>query len=213
MKGFVNGYYSIAIWITRFAYVNLLWLGFTIAGLVIFGLLPATAGMFAVIRKWVLGEKDIPIYNIFWSAYKKEFFKVNLLGSVLFFTFYVLTMQFQILRAMSGTGYFIASYVVLALFFILFIVLLYTFPIYAHFNLKVFENLKWSLVIGIIHPILTIFLIVGVVVLNYATFIFIPGLLFFFGGSVSAFILMWGVSQTFSKYEKDDEESTVLMGS
>lgn len=202
VKGFVNGYYKIAIWITRFAYVNLLWLGFTVAGLGILGLLPATAGMFAVVRKWVLGETDIPVYRLFWTTYKKEFLKVNLLGGTLFIVFYLLTIQFQILRSTDGVGNFIASYVVLTFFVILFMVLLYVFPIYAHFNLKVLENLKWSLIIGIIHPILTIFLIIVVVALNYATFLFMPGLLFFFGGSVTAFILMWGVSHTFSKYEE-----------
>ncbi|MBO1914885.1 hypothetical protein J4G37_59925, partial [Microvirga sp. 3-52] len=74
------------------------------------------------------------------------------------------------------------------------------------------EHLKWSFVIGIIHPILTVFLMVVVVVLNYATFIYIPGLLFFFGGSVTAYILMWGVSKTFSKYEETENQKILVTG-
>ncbi|WP_210469762.1 YesL family protein [Sporosarcina sp. 6E9] len=202
MRGFVNGYVAFALWITKLAYVNLLWVAFTVCGLVIFGILPATAGMFAVTRKWIMGEQDIPIAKTFLATYRKEFFKVNAVGLSLFLVIYLLTIQFQVLRSMDGINYFIASYVVLALFFIISIALLYLFPIYVHFNLTVFDHLKWSFVIGIIHPILTVFLMVVVVVLNYATFIYIPGLLFFFGGSVTAYILMWGVSKTFSKYEE-----------
>lgn len=202
MKGFVNVYYSFALWITKMAYLNILWIVFTLLGLVVFGLFPATAGMFEVIRKWNSGEKEIDIFRTFWGVYRKEFFKLNLIGSILFILTYFLSIQFQILRQVDDINYFIASYVVLVMFLVICIVLLYIFPIYVHFNLRILENLKWSVVIGIIHPILTIFLMVSVVFLNYITFMFIPGLLFFFGGSVTAFILMWGVSQTFEKYEE-----------
>lgn len=202
MKGFVNGYYAFAVWITRLAYVNLLWVMFTVGGLIIFGLFPATVGMFAVTRKWVLGEKDIPIFKTFWNTYRKEFIKANVIGVILFLIGYVLSIQFQILRSMDGAGYFIASYVILALYFIMFIVVLYMFPIFVHFQLKIGDYFKWSLIIGIIHPVLTVFLMVVVVFLNYLVFIFIPGLLFFFSGSVTALILIWGVSQTFSRFEE-----------
>lgn len=202
MKGFVSGYYTFCIWITRFAYLNLLWALFTITGLVIFGFFPATTAMFAVTRKWILGEKEIAIFSTFWEVYKKEFLKSNILGLLLFLVGYVLSIEFQILRTMDEVAYFIASYAVLVFFLILFIVLLYIFPIYTHFNLKVFTYLKWSLVIGMIHPILTVFLMFVVIGLNYAVFLYIPGLLFFFGGSVTAYILMWGVSKTFPKYEQ-----------
>jgi uncharacterized membrane protein YesL len=50
---------------------------------IIFGLLPATAAMFAVARKWAMGEVDVPIFRTFWSSYRKEFWKVHTLGVVL----------------------------------------------------------------------------------------------------------------------------------
>lgn len=209
MKGIVGGYYAFAVWITRLAYLNILWILFTIVGLIIFGLFPSTTAMFSVTRKWVLGEKDIPIFATFFETYKKEFIKSNIIGIILLLVTYFLSIQFQILRAVEGTSYFIASYVILALFLIVFIMALYLFPIFVHFKLKLIDHFKWPLVIGILHPILTVFLMAITVILNYLTFIFLPGLLFFFNGSVTAFIIMWGVSQTFSKYEDTPENEAL----
>ncbi|WP_404455562.1 YesL family protein [Virgibacillus necropolis] len=202
MKGFVNGYYNLCVWVMKFAYVNLLWVSFTLLGLIVFGFTPATTAMFAVVRKWIMGEKDIAIFKLFWKTYRNEFFKANLLGGLLFILGYILSIELQILRAQDSLVYFIASFGVIAVIILYLIVLMYFFPILVHFNLRTVQYIKWPFIIGIIHPILTVFLIVGVVLINYITFITIPALLFFFGGSVTAYALMWGASQTFAKYEK-----------
>lgn len=201
MTGFIKGYYNFSLWAMRLAYLNILWVTFTIVGLGFLGLMPATAGMFAVVRKWVLGEDDIKIFSIFWKAYRKEFVQSNVLGYILVIIGYLLYIEFQILRTQESMVYFIASFGVIALFILLFIILLYAFPIFSHFNISAIQNIKWAFIIAIVHPILTIALAVGIGVIYYLTFQTIPALLFFFGGSVTAFILMWGASKTFSKYE------------
>ena len=202
MNNFANGFYRLAEWITRFAYVNLLWITFTIFGLVVFGFMPATVSMFAVVRRWVQGDQDIKIFNTFWESYRKEFFKANIIGYILLIIGYVLSIELKILRASDQLMYLIASYGVIAVIVLYLIVLMYFFPIFVHFNLKSSEYLKWPFIIGIIHPILTIFLLVILGVLYYITVQNLPILLFLFGGSVTAFILTWGASQTFSKFEK-----------
>lgn len=207
MSGFVAGYYRFAVWITRFAYLNILWVAFTLVGLFFFGLLPATAAMFAVVRKWINGESDIPIFDTFWTSYKKEFVKINLLGYAVLLVGYLLTVEYQILRTQEHVAYLIASFGVVGLFIIYFIILLYLFPIFVHFDLRPFEYIKWAFVIGIGHPLLTVFLLGVLIAIFYFIFMTIPGLLFFFGGSVSAYILMWGASQTFGKYEKAEAEA------
>lgn len=70
-------------WIMRFAYTNLLWLFFTLLGLGVFGIMPATAALFAVMRKWIQGQDNVPVLKTFWQEYKGEFFRSNLLGAVL----------------------------------------------------------------------------------------------------------------------------------
>lgn len=202
MTNLANGLYRLAEWITRFAYVNFLWIIFTICGLVVFGLLPATASMFTVIRKWVLGEQDIKIFKTFFESYRKEFLKANIIGYILVIIGYILSIEFKILRASDQLIYFVGSYGVIALFILYFIVLIYFFPIFVHFNLKLSEYFKWPFMIGIIHPILTLFLIVVISGLYYVAIQNLPILLFFFGGSVTAWILTWGISQTFPKFEK-----------
>jgi len=204
MEGFIAGYYKFSVWITRFAYLNLLWILFTLLGFIVFGFMPATAAMFAVVRKWNMGEDDIPIFKTFWKAYREDFLKTNGLGLILFFIGYILIMEFKILRLQESVIYFIVSFSVLAILILYAIVLTYFFPIYVHFNLKISDYLKWPFIIGIVHPILTLFLVVGTVLFAYITFITIPAILFFFGGSVIAFFIMWGVSKTFSKYELKD---------
>lgn len=201
MNSFVNGYYQFAVWAMRLAYLNILWFVFTLVGLFFFGLMPATAGMFAVVRKWVSGDTDIPVFKTFWKSYRQEFLKANLLGYILAGIGYLLYIELQILRAQENMVYFVASYGVIALFIVLLIVLLYSFPIFVHFNISTLQNIKWAFVIGVIHPILTISLIAILLFVHYVTFITIPALLFFFGGSVTAFILTWGASKTFTKYE------------
>ena len=204
MHGFIAGYYKFSVWAMRLAYVNLLWIVFTILGLGIFGFMPATTGMFAVIRKWNMGDDEIPIFATFWQSYKQEFIKVNILGILLFAIGYLLIVEFQILRMQDSVLYQIVSFGVLVSLFIYTIVLTYFFPIFVHFNLKITDYLKWPFIIGIIHPILTVVLIGGMAVLYYIALMTVPAILFFFGGSITAFIIMWGASKSFSKYEMNE---------
>ncbi|PAV31158.1 hypothetical protein CIL05_00415 [Virgibacillus profundi] len=202
MQGIANGFYRIMEWVTRFAYVNLLWVAFTLLGLVLFGFMPATTAMFGVVRKWVRGEEDAPIFPTFWKVYRDEFLRSNVIGIILFGVGYLLTIEFQILRTQVSTAYYIASFGVIAQAILYAIIVAYFFPIFVHFKLKFTQYFKWPFVVGIMHPILTIFLLIAVAALNLVTFKVMPGLLFFFGGSVTAFILMWGASLTFAKFEK-----------
>lgn len=201
MTGFVKVYYGFCVWAMRFAYVNLLWIMFSLLGLIVFGFMPATVAMFAVVRKWILKDDDIAVFGTFCKVYRKEFIKANLLGIILFGIGYLLTVELHVLQAQDSLIYLIASFGVIALFILYLIVLFYFFPIFVHFNLNPYQYITWPLVIGLIHPILTICLLVGVFLIDYITFLAIPALVFFFGGSITAYVLMWGASQTFSKFE------------
>lgn len=201
MHGFIAGYYKFSVWTMRLAYVNFLWTLFTLLGLGVFGFMPATVAMFSVVRKWNMGEEEIPVFKTFWRSYRKEFLKTNGLGVILFFIGYLLVIEFQILRLQENVIYIIVSFGVLAILILYAIVLTYFFPIYVHFNLKITDYIKWPFIIGIVHPILTLFMMVVLVTIVYLIFITIPAILFFFGGSVTAYFIMWGASKTFEKYE------------
>ena len=202
MEGLVNGLYRFSEWAMRFAYLNFLWVIFTLLGLIVVGFMPATAAMFAVIRKWRAGEKELEIFPLFWKTYRKDFLKINLIGSILLGIGYILSIEFYILRAQEDLFYYVASFGVIVQILLYVVVLIYIFPIFTHFDLKINQYFKWSFIIGIIHPILTLLLIAVMIIASYFLIQTVPALVFFFGGSVSAFIITRGVSLTFSKFEQ-----------
>ena len=136
MSGFINGYYTFSVWITRLAYLNFLWVIFTLLGLGLFGIMPATVAMFAVVRKWNMGEKDIAIFKLFWQTYRQEFVKANVFGLILFGLGYILSIEFQIISTQTSLTYLIVRFSILAIALLYVIILLYFFPIFVHFNLK-----------------------------------------------------------------------------
>ncbi|MCI4139356.1 DUF624 domain-containing protein, partial [Bacillus vallismortis] len=69
--------------VMRLAYLNVLWLLFSLAGLVVFGFMPATAAMFSVTREWAKGNTDAPVFSFFFQAFKKEWRAAQILGLIL----------------------------------------------------------------------------------------------------------------------------------
>ncbi|MCT1902108.1 YesL family protein [Oceanobacillus sojae] len=205
MTGFIAGYYNFCLWITRWLYVHFLWIGFTILGLGVLGIMPATAAMFAVVRKWVQGDTDRPIFPLFWKTYKQEFLRSNILGGILFLIGYGLFIQYQILRSQEEAVYYVASFAILALAALFTVILLYFFPVFSHFKLSNIQYLLWPFMIGFLHPVLTIVLFTAVAGIYYLVYISMPGLLFLMGGSVAAFILTWGGQLTFARFERREE--------
>src|SRR5699024_2683932 len=115
MDSFAMGAYRFSVWLTRLAYLNLLWIAFTIIGLGIFGFMPATTAMFAIARKWLHGEVDIPITKTFWQQYKASFFQTNILGLLLGGVGYLLVVEFRILQVQEMMLYIVDEYSVILL--------------------------------------------------------------------------------------------------
>src|SRR5690625_1706242 len=171
--------YNILEWITKFAYVNLLWIIFTLLGGVILGFYPATTAMFAIIRDWLRGRSDLPVLQTLWKYYKLDFLKSNLLGIFL-----------NVLLALIAADIFYTTlneqltwtYSAFFLFFI--------FPIVSQFDLKVISLIKNAFLIMIINPVYSFLMIVSLV---SAYFIMqsVPALFFIFGSTTYAFITTW----------------------
>lgn len=67
-----NGLNHFCTWVMRLAYLNVLWILFSLAGLVVFGLMPATAAMFTVAREWAKGNTDAPVFSVFFGRLKRN---------------------------------------------------------------------------------------------------------------------------------------------
>ncbi|WP_332696088.1 YesL family protein [Halalkalibacter lacteus] len=208
-QGVIGGFYRVSEWIMRLAYINILWILFTIIGLIFLGFMPATVAMFTIIRKWLMGEEDTPIFKLFLTTYKKEFIKVNLLGLIMFAIGYILYIDLQFLSQVSGMLQYIltAGLIIIGFFFLIMVV--YIIPVYVHYDLKFFQYLRHSILIGFLSPLMT--LVLGATLLiAYYLFMFIPGLIPVFGASVFGFISMGSAYFAFKRLGTRKQNSQEL---
>ncbi|GGH76120.1 putative membrane protein YesL [Pullulanibacillus pueri] len=210
LGGLTGVLYKICDWIMKFAYVNLLWLFFTFVGLIVFGIMPSTASLFTVIRKWIMGQDDVPVFKTFWNNYKTSFIKINIIGIILFVVGMVLYFDYYYFKGMTGALSNVLLVVMLMITFLYLLVLLYIFPTFAHFELTILRYFKYSIILAISNLLSTIMMIAGAIIV-YFLFRMVPGLIPFFGGSVLGFVLMWAAYRGFAKIErlreaKEEEE-------
>jgi uncharacterized membrane protein YesL len=208
MNGFMARVYQFCEWVMRLAYVNILWIVFTLAGLVLFGFMPATAAMFAVTRKWIMGQVHIPVFKTFWENYKKDFIKVNALGLFVAILGVILYLDLRFIgEIFEGFWYYVSFYGLISILLMYILVLLYIFPVYVHYKLGFFSYIKYAFLIGISNPGLSILMVLGTAGV-YVMLMFLPGLLPFLSVSLVAFICM---RAAFSAFAKIDRRSQAML--
>ncbi|ADU28822.1 YesL family protein [Evansella cellulosilytica] len=198
-------FYRSCDWIWKMAYVNLLWLGFTVLGFGILGFLPATLAMLTVMRKWLMGEPDIAIFKTFLNAYKEGFIRINLIGLLFAFGAYVIVFNYMYLGTIEGPVHTILSlgwYIGLIVYTV---TLVFLIPTYVHYELKLMQYLKASFIVGLVNPLAMITLIIGLL-LMYQLFTYIPGLIPFFGPSMLGMMVMWCAHMAFTRLERKKEK-------
>jgi uncharacterized membrane protein YesL len=193
--------YAATEWITRFAYVNLLWIGFSLLGLIVFGFFPAAISMFTIIRKWVMGETDIPIFQTFLNTYKSEFIKSNCLGAIIAIIVGLIVFNTVLVQNMGNEFSSVIQVPIYMFMFAAGLAILYMFSVYVHYELTLLQIIKNSFLMMIIHPMENLVIISGLVAVFFVVK-FIPGLGFFFGGSISAAIVMATCYLVFKKVDK-----------
>lgn len=200
IEGLVWKAYFACVWIMRLVCLNLLWLLFILAGLAVLGFFPATAAMFAVTRKWVMGETDIPIFKTFWKNYKIDFVQTNLIGYGLLLIGAFLYVDLRFSQTAQQFVFQSFSFIFIILLFIYFIVLLYIFPVFVHFQFKTFAYIKQSFIIAVGRPIQSIMMFAGCVIV-YFILRTIPIIVPFFSGSLMSIVIMWIAFRSFPKEE------------
>ncbi|WP_026584049.1 YesL family protein [Bacillus sp. J33] len=190
--------FSVCEWIMKLAYVNLLWFFFTIAGLIVFGIMPATVSLFTIVRKWQMKETELPIWETFLSAYKKEFRKSNLLGLMLLLIGGFLILDFIFLKQIAGFLKLVLFAPLLIISGLYLITLLYIFPVYVHYDLKITDYIKNSCLVGILHLHMTLLLIGAAASLIFLMF-YQPSFIPFFSTVSLGWILMYGGMNSFRR--------------
>lgn len=188
-------------WVARLVAVNALWVLFTLLGLVVVGIMPATAALFAVLRRWAIHEDEVPVLRCFWRAYRAEFRRANVLGYILVGVGYLLYTNYAVARAQDGVGSVMLS-VVLVMVAVCYVALLVNlFPTLAHLNLSLTGYLRMALAVGLGQPLLTVCAVVGVAGIVIAAGVWAPFVLLMLGVSLPAWIATWCAHRVFGRMQ------------
>jgi uncharacterized membrane protein YesL len=204
---FMGGFYKLLEWISRLALLNLLWISFSLLGLVIFGFFPATVAMFAVVRKWMLGKEDVSIIKTFWTAYKQEFLKSNLLGLIIFLIGTILYIDFQFVNHSTSSLVSVLYIPFFILIFIFICMMFYILPIFVHYDMKISQIIKTSFFVMIMNPLSTFYMLIGSFGICYALS-FAPPICILYSGNLLALFLMKPATNAF---EKISQKSGLVM--
>jgi uncharacterized membrane protein YesL len=197
-NGILNKFHSLSTWISNLAYINILWLTFTLLGGVLLGIFPATIAMFFIIKRMFLEKSDFNIIKEFTILYKKEFKKSNLL----FFPFILLAIIVAAdIRFISSLDFAFNSLVVklfYVLLFLLAMIFLYSLVVYIYGARGKKEIFKSSLYILFNNPMTNLYILTGLLLLHFLT-LKVAGLSLLFSGSVFSLIVLMIVQKTAKK--------------
>ncbi|MFD1176759.1 YesL family protein [Paenibacillus puldeungensis] len=227
-KGFMGGFYKITEWIMRISGSNLLWLicslpfffflfsavlspdltlqdtAWFMAPLAPFTIFPATAALFSVARKWVMGEADLSIIKVFFKGYKENY-KQSMLGGI-FYTllFVIMAVDYEVYMKQFSNLQFIGMIVLILL--ILFSISLFNFfSLVAHYQMKVIPLIKNALLFTIIKPFRALSTVLCTVGLGFLTLKFTWLILFGFG-SLTAFVAFYNFYVAYNKVQEKVEK-------
>lgn len=176
-------------WAFNLVLLNLLWFLFSVLGLFIFGFFPATAALFAVIKQMVMEDEDAPILKLFFKKFKAEFFMSNAVGYLFLIFGLILYLDLRVLQQLDNNilQLTLAS-VTVVIGFIYLLTLLYIFPIFVHFDLKLWQYPKHALILAVAKPFHTVFMlaILALVILLYMK---MPVLILIFGMSLIGLVM------------------------
>ena len=168
-------------WVMNLMLLNLLFLFFSCAGLILFGFAPAFTAMSLVFKQLSEGE-DVRVVRSFYKIFKSELIKSNKFGVLYGYTFILLFINFLFIQTLPVTIQTAAMLVLIVLGILVLGSSLYIFPLYTKFESSVWLLIKNSLLLAIAflpRTIFTLILIFAVAVICF----YQPILIFLMGFS------------------------------
>ncbi|MFC4403048.1 YesL family protein [Gracilibacillus xinjiangensis] len=200
--------YYVADSILRLVYINLLAIVFSFAGLVIFGFFPALVATFHLMRKWLMGESDLPITRTFIIMYKKSFIKSNLLGVLFVLIGSLLYINLSIAEVTPNDLVHLSYYPIYTILLIFLSCSLLIIPISLHYQVTFFSLLKHSFLLLFVRPFITA-LLLGSVVIFLLLLKSVPGLFLFTGISVFVCLVQFYSLKIFRSISFESEIDSV----
>lgn len=208
LGSFSNVVYTICDWIARLAYINLLWMLFTLTGFVVFGFFPATIAMLSTLRQFIRGNHP-PVFKTFWSYYKSEFLNSNKLGLVIVAVGFIMFVNIRFLHSTSQdmSSFLFYSSIIMTGIYILFIC--YTLASYVEVDQPLRTHLKNALFITISNPIPSLFIIFGFAAVYFAV-TYLSGVGFFFSVSILGLVVLSSANLAYKKILSKQEKLRAL---
>ncbi|MCJ8007536.1 YesL family protein [Lederbergia wuyishanensis] len=189
-------------WVMRFAILNVLWFLFSLLGLFVAGIFPATVAALGVARKWITGNDEIHIYKTFREIYKQEFKSANLIGWMLMIGGLVLYINYRVMVNATNEIMFIIPFAFYLLVFFFTITALWSFPLMAHYESKWHIHIKNAFIIGISKIHYTLLLGMVFFIVFYIS-LEIPAFILFFSVGIGLAGCMWVAMQVFKQLDKN----------
>lgn len=167
-----------------------------------FTLFPATAAMFTVARKWVMGESDVALFKTFFRGYKENY-KQSMLGGIIYtLLFAIMIVDFIVYRDQLN----ILSYIFIAFLVLLAVSLFNFFSMLVHYHMKTFQLLKNAVLITIGKPFRSLSTAIMCGLVAYISFFHFQFLIPFFMGSIIAFLAFWNFNIIYTKLQEQAEK-------
>jgi uncharacterized membrane protein YesL len=163
-----------------FAYLQALWMLFTLIGLVVLGIFPATHALFTVMKERDLSSNKA--FHEFRNAFKRSFIKLNGAGIL-----------FGLMLSLISTNIFIlesiyVKYLVMGMLGLIFLSMIHFFQ-YFEIKKPILSQLKKAFSIVWILPKSNVGYL-SIFILLVLAIAIIPGITFFFGMSVAVFFIV-----------------------
>lgn len=177
-------------WIMWTVWLHLLWVAFTVSGLVVFGWMPATLALFAVWRKLLLHrEEKLNIFRLFYTEFKQHFIKKNLIGVIFMISFLIIYVDVLFYQYLTGVYAFLFLIVLIPLFIVAASLYIYFPAVYAHFQLSMKDYFKQAVVFGFASPLASVSITIFIVAAGFVYYQF-PFLFIIFGISPLGVMVM-----------------------
>lgn len=210
MTGFNTGLSNIVSWVLRLAILNIYGIFAALIGLLFFGFFPAITAVYAMIRRWILHLEEEPSFSrSFWCTYKNNFINANIIGWILLAVGYILYIDFRFLQELSGVFHTLMAFILMTITLIYTTVVLYIFPVYVHYDIKLSQTFKYALIIGISFPFATICMIAVVAAVCLISVVY-SALLPFFSLSLLLYGIMLCALYSFQKISKKGTDAPAL---
>lgn len=208
-RNVLNYIYIASEWIYKFFLSNLIWLLFnlplvyvifnifvtdapeTLLANIILSLIiapitlfPATTALFGITRKWVMLDKEIPLFRSYLKYYKENFWKSLFGGALLVPLWVILFIDYQYFKLMNSPLF----YIFLAVLIFMIAITMNFFSYTVHNELRFFQIFKNSFLLSLGKPVYTIGIAIIVFLTLFISFRVSPMIIFLGLGPIMSYL-------------------------